>query len=240
MANANLIFSGALLLVLIFSYGIISTEERLLKSTERNKKCGNLESENNINSRRNILEHAEYYGPIPVVKSPSVADVSAQNVFRPLTPGHSHGPGVARVSAESDDYRPTTPGHSPGVGNKLEHAEYYADVSEEKVFRPLIPGHGPGVPRVSSESDGFRPTTPGHSPGVGNKSKHSEYYELNPVGESSSPDNVSTGKVYRPLIPGNSPGVPTVSGERDDFRPTTPGHSPGAGHSVGPTSEDQN
>ncbi|KAL4295566.1 hypothetical protein GQ457_12G018960 [Hibiscus cannabinus] len=26
----------------------------------------------------------------------------------------------------------------------------------------------------------------------------------------------------------------------DDFRPTTPGHSPGAGHSTGPSSNDNN
>ncbi|KAK8478891.1 hypothetical protein V6N13_059052 [Hibiscus sabdariffa] len=28
--------------------------------------------------------------------------------------------------------------------------------------------------------------------------------------------------------------------DTDDFRPTTPGHSPGAGHSTGPSSNDNN
>ncbi|KAK8513863.1 hypothetical protein V6N13_005051 [Hibiscus sabdariffa] len=28
--------------------------------------------------------------------------------------------------------------------------------------------------------------------------------------------------------------------DTDDFRPTTPGHSPGAGHSTGPSSDDNN
>lgn len=105
MANDNyykLTFSAAFLFALIFSHGIISTEQRLLKD------CGD-----DGDVRRNLLGNAVSGAG----KSPGVGNVSAQDDFRPLTPGHSHSPGIPRLSGDSDDFRPTTPGHSPGAGH---------------------------------------------------------------------------------------------------------------------------
>lgn len=106
MANDNyykLTFSAAFLFALIFSHGIISTEQRLLKD------CGD-----DGDVRHNLLGNTVSGAG----KSPGVGNVSAQDDFRPLTPGHSHSPGIPRLSADStDDFRPTTPGHSPGAGH---------------------------------------------------------------------------------------------------------------------------
>ncbi|KAL5780336.1 hypothetical protein ACOSQ2_011073 [Xanthoceras sorbifolium] len=112
---ASFIFATAFLLALISSYGIITTEERLLKITERNKKCGNLvirphesstgvaseESGNDddhmINSRRNVLEDAESQEPSP--------------------DGGVHVDVDVKSAHDTDDFRPTEPGHSPGAGH---------------------------------------------------------------------------------------------------------------------------
>lgn len=105
MASDNyykLTFGAAFLFALILSHGIISTEQRLLKD------CGD-----DGDMRRNLLGNAVSGAG----KSPGVGNVSAQDDFRPLTPGHSHSPGIPSLAAESDDFRPTTPGHSPGAGH---------------------------------------------------------------------------------------------------------------------------
>jgi hypothetical protein len=93
-ATFKLIYTSAFLLALIFSHGIISTEERQLM-TRTNMKCSLSVCENNAsemgrNLRRGVLDDE--------VRSPA---------------------GVSNVETNgtTDDYRPTEPGHSPGAGH---------------------------------------------------------------------------------------------------------------------------
>lgn len=92
-ATFKLIYTSAFLLALLFSHGIISTEERQLK-TQISKKCSLNVCENNAremgrNLRRGILDDDQ-------VRSPGVSNVEANS---------------------TDDFRPTEPGHSPGAGH---------------------------------------------------------------------------------------------------------------------------
>ncbi|EOY14552.1 Uncharacterized protein TCM_033894 isoform 2 [Theobroma cacao] len=97
MAKTNLIvLAGALLLVLLFSYGITFTEERVLKTDKDVKPAGNyvtnvMTSSHKTNLNRDILED----GTVDV-------------------PTSSSGNGTA---FDANDFRPTTPGHSPGAGH---------------------------------------------------------------------------------------------------------------------------
>ncbi|KAE8100630.1 hypothetical protein FH972_018510 [Carpinus fangiana] len=93
-ATFKLIYTSAFLLALIFSHGIISTEERQLR-TQTNMKCSLSVCENNAremgrNLHRGILDDE--------VRSPA---------------------GVSNVETNgtTDDFRPTEPGHSPGAGH---------------------------------------------------------------------------------------------------------------------------
>lgn len=99
-ATFKLIYTSAFLLAIIFSHGIISTEERLLMiRTQINKKC----DENYLN----ICEN-------------KVGGQTGRNLRRGiLDDDHEVGiPGVGNVEASStDDFRPTEPGHSPGAGH---------------------------------------------------------------------------------------------------------------------------
>ncbi|KAM0973558.1 hypothetical protein ACFX13_017119 [Malus domestica] len=91
MANDKL---SVLLLVLIFSYGIISTEERFLKTDHTNGGSTSMISDDNyLNSRRNVLGN-ELSDSVPPVLTDS---------------------GV-------DSHRSTTPGHSPGAGHDAGHS----------------------------------------------------------------------------------------------------------------------
>ncbi|KAM1022332.1 hypothetical protein ACFX15_042493 [Malus domestica] len=87
MANGKLI---VLLLVLIFSYGIISTEERSLKTDHTKGGSTSISGDNYLNSRRSVLE-SELLDFVPQV--------------------------LGYESAPTDNFRPTTPGHSPGAGH---------------------------------------------------------------------------------------------------------------------------
>ncbi|KAK3231451.1 hypothetical protein Dsin_003332 [Dipteronia sinensis] len=97
---ANLIFTTAFLLVLIISsYGIISTEGRFIaRAYERNVESGH---DHMINFHRNVLENeSEFHEP---ASSSSAGDsVSHFDVHTDLN---------------TDDFRPTEPGHSPGAGH---------------------------------------------------------------------------------------------------------------------------
>lgn len=80
MANGKLMCPGVFLLVLIFSYGIISTEERLLKTDPTNLAI----------LHRNLLQNEVVAGFVP----PSLSYKSdADDGYRPTTPGHSPGAG---------------------------------------------------------------------------------------------------------------------------------------------------
>lgn len=88
MAKNNLILAGFFLIVLLISYGITFTEERVLLEAMKLDESGNYAHLKNVRSgsgktnlNRDILEEA-------------------------LAGGNG-----------TDDYRPTTPGHSPGAGH---------------------------------------------------------------------------------------------------------------------------
>ncbi|XWS25659.1 hypothetical protein CRYUN_Cryun27aG0086500 [Craigia yunnanensis] len=92
MANNNLILAAALLLVLLFSYGITFSEERLLKADKLDE-SGNVHVTNvmsrKTNLNRDILEEASAgYGT---------------DDFRPTTPGHSPGAGHSIGLANNDN-----------------------------------------------------------------------------------------------------------------------------------------
>ncbi|XVE70019.1 hypothetical protein DITRI_Ditri10aG0038100 [Diplodiscus trichospermus] len=83
MAKNNLSLASALLLVLLFSYGITFTEERLLKAGKL-VKSGNVHVTNVMSSKTNLNHDI-------------LEEASAGNI--------------------TDDFRPTTPGNSPGAGH---------------------------------------------------------------------------------------------------------------------------
>ncbi|KAB2619360.1 hypothetical protein D8674_015229 [Pyrus ussuriensis x Pyrus communis] len=88
MANGKL---SVLLVVLISSYGIISTEERFLKTDHTNGgSTSTISRDNYLNWRRNLFEN-ELSDSVP-----------------PVLGYHS-----------TSDYRPTKPGHSPGAGHSV-------------------------------------------------------------------------------------------------------------------------
>ncbi|OMO79017.1 hypothetical protein CCACVL1_13960 [Corchorus capsularis] len=100
MAKINLILlAAALLLVLLFSYGVTFSEERVLKAADDNvESAGNhvmIMSGHKSNLNRDILED----GTDDHVPK---AAASANN---------------ATAAYDADDFRPTTPGHSPGAGH---------------------------------------------------------------------------------------------------------------------------
>jgi len=99
-ATFKLIYTSAFLLAIIFSHGIISTEERLLMiRTQINKKCD-----------ENYLSICEN----------NVGGQTGRNVLRRgILDDHEVAiPGVGNVESNStDDFRPTEPGHSPGAGH---------------------------------------------------------------------------------------------------------------------------
>lgn len=85
MASVKQMSAGVFLLVLVFSYGIIITEERLLKAKNHTTLYNNsvkemgTEGGNNLNSYRYLLENEAEYMPV--------------DDFRPTSPGHSPGAG---------------------------------------------------------------------------------------------------------------------------------------------------
>ncbi|XVE94845.1 hypothetical protein REPUB_Repub02eG0044800 [Reevesia pubescens] len=91
MAKNNLILAGALLLVLLFAYGITFSEERLLKADYKLDDSGNHVT-NVMSSRKTNLNRY------------TLEDASA---------------GSANTVYDTDDFRPTTPGHSPGAGHSI-------------------------------------------------------------------------------------------------------------------------
>ncbi|KAM0968470.1 hypothetical protein PS1_017030 [Malus domestica] len=94
MANGKLSF---LLLVLISSYGIISTEERFLKTDHTNGGSISMISHDNyLNSRRNVFENELSDSVPPVPGYHSASD------YRPTTPGHSPGAAEARLLNTED------------------------------------------------------------------------------------------------------------------------------------------
>ncbi|KAL6296302.1 hypothetical protein ACE6H2_004444 [Prunus campanulata] len=78
MANGKLMCASVFLLVLILSYGIISTEERLLKTDPTNQAI----------LHRKVLEN-EVAAGFATLTYESVPDDN----YRPTTPGHSPGAG---------------------------------------------------------------------------------------------------------------------------------------------------
>ncbi|TXG52362.1 hypothetical protein EZV62_021531 [Acer yangbiense] len=97
---ANLIFTTAFLLVLIISsYGIISTEGRLIaRACETSVESGH--DHMMINFRRNVLEDgSEFHEPSSSSAGGSVSHSDVQ------------------TDMDTDDFRPTEPGHSPGAGH---------------------------------------------------------------------------------------------------------------------------
>ncbi|ONI33681.1 hypothetical protein PRUPE_1G440600 [Prunus persica] len=81
MANGKLMCASVFLLVLIFSYGIISTEERLTRTDLTNQA---------ILLHRKVLENEVAAGSAPpTLTYESVPDDN----YRPTTPGHSPGAG---------------------------------------------------------------------------------------------------------------------------------------------------
>lgn len=97
---ANLAFTTAFLLVLISSYGIISTEQRLLKISEssdaikKHEMSVHISGNDMINSHRSVLED--------------------ENIHEPSASAGDH---VEHFDVNIDDFRPTVPGHSPGAGH---------------------------------------------------------------------------------------------------------------------------
>lgn len=110
---AKLMCSTVFLLVLIiFCYGIISTEERLLKTTDRN---------NNLNYQRPRPRHNLLENPEAATESVSVPPmVKYDSISTP--------PGTVGNVEKGDDYRPTDPGHSPGAGHGIGHSDEPATV----------------------------------------------------------------------------------------------------------------
>ncbi|OMO74893.1 hypothetical protein COLO4_26460 [Corchorus olitorius] len=98
MAKINLILlAAALFFVLLFSYGVTFSEERVLKADANVESAGNhvmIMSGHKSNLNRDILED----GTDDHVPKAS----SANN---------------ATAAYDADDFRPTTPGHSPGAGH---------------------------------------------------------------------------------------------------------------------------
>ena len=91
MAKNNLIIAGALLLVLLFSYGITFTEERVLKADKLHE-SGNVHVTNVMSSKTNLNRG--------ILEEASV--VNDTDDFRPTTPGHSPGAGHS-IGPASDD-----------------------------------------------------------------------------------------------------------------------------------------
>ena len=89
MAKNNLILAGALLLVLLFAYGITFTEERrLLKADHKLDESGNHVT-NVMSSRK--------------TNSGNVNTAYVTDDFRPTTPGHSPGGGHSTGPASDDN-----------------------------------------------------------------------------------------------------------------------------------------
>ncbi|KAI3460254.1 hypothetical protein Pfo_016917 [Paulownia fortunei] len=110
MAKAKLIFTCAFLLLLIFSNGIISTEERLLSNMDRNTNCKKCPINEVIKtgSRRPVMRshsrilNDKFLKEIPHNKALASKDQAIVD---------------DEVAADGTDFRPTTPGHSPGIGH---------------------------------------------------------------------------------------------------------------------------
>ncbi|KAH6778878.1 hypothetical protein C2S52_010115 [Perilla frutescens var. hirtella] len=95
MAKANLIFTCASLLLLIFSSEIIiSTQGRPLINMSNCKKCSI--HDDLTSNDKSLLEISHNK---PLASKDEAALINDE------------------LAAESADFRPTTPGHSPGVGH---------------------------------------------------------------------------------------------------------------------------
>ncbi|WRX31040.1 hypothetical protein QQP08_023527 [Theobroma cacao] len=105
MAKTNLVvLAGALLLVLLFSYGITFTEERVLKTDKDVKPAGNsvtnvMTSSRKTNLNRDNLEDGT--DDVPTASSGNDTAFDADD-FRPTSPGHSPGAGHSTGPASSD------------------------------------------------------------------------------------------------------------------------------------------
>ncbi|CAL8996451.1 unnamed protein product [Prunus brigantina] len=84
-----------LLVALIFSYGVISTEERSLKREEAYVNSEPIKPPRKINSPPN-----------------HIGNVVVNLGNEPAPPRLVHS-----IKEEEDAFRPTSPGHIPGVGN---------------------------------------------------------------------------------------------------------------------------
>ncbi|XVF63995.1 hypothetical protein PTKIN_Ptkin09bG0131800 [Pterospermum kingtungense] len=94
MAKNNLILAGFFLLVLLFSYGITFTEERVLLKAVKLDESGNLHVKNTMinrktNLNRDILEEA--------------SAGNGTDDYRSTTPGHSPGVGHSNGPASNDN-----------------------------------------------------------------------------------------------------------------------------------------
>ena len=98
---ANLIFTTAFLLVLIISsYGIISTEGRLIARAYDQTSVESGHDHMMINFRRNVSEDgSDFHEPSSSSAGGSVSHFDVQ------------------PDMNTDDFRPTEPGHSPGAGH---------------------------------------------------------------------------------------------------------------------------
>uniref|UniRef100_A0A2N9HT26 Uncharacterized protein n=1 Tax=Fagus sylvatica TaxID=28930 RepID=A0A2N9HT26_FAGSY len=110
MATFKLIYTSVFLLAIVFSYVIISSEGRQLRT--QNKKCETHVAicENNAREMRknsvNNLNHLRR----------GILDHEASTESAPPA-GQTQSPGLDNVEASTDDFRPTDPGHSPGAGH---------------------------------------------------------------------------------------------------------------------------
>ncbi|KAM1247100.1 hypothetical protein ACFX2J_043091 [Malus domestica] len=128
MANGKLI---VLLLVLIFSYGIISTEERSLKTDHTKGGSTSISGDNYLNSRRSVLE-SELLDFVPQV--------------------------LGYESAPTDNFRPTTPGHSPGAAEaRLLNTTETNSAVQEPMPPPMLPPEVEPIPPALSDADNEEP-----------------------------------------------------------------------------------
>lgn len=107
MAMAKVMLTGAFLLALIFSYAIISTEERKLLKTEISNIVA--EEDKSVQEKDFSSSHARIMQSkvsFPKENHSNIINSSSDNE-------------VVQETGEGDDFRSTTPGRSPGVGHKF-------------------------------------------------------------------------------------------------------------------------
>ncbi|XVE70018.1 hypothetical protein DITRI_Ditri10aG0038000 [Diplodiscus trichospermus] len=92
MAKNNLSLASALLLVLLFSYGITFTEGRLLKAGKLDE-SGNVHVTNVMSSKTNLNRD--------ILEEASAGNITDD--FRPTTPGNSPGAGHSTRPASDDN-----------------------------------------------------------------------------------------------------------------------------------------